>query len=158
MFDDYAKKEVRYGGYRTRSRTLWNEAAALVVAGHGEGWRWLKACSNGVRGIAYFRSEILASRENAAAWIMACLESDERDVWVGLRDHDPGFLQAIWATAFGQAYSDSESVPLFFWVEDVPHSGLRVVTPEDWMTTEDEKKVFELLGEPDPQWILQVGR
>jgi hypothetical protein len=134
---------------------VWNRVHRLFALSDREGVDWChKYLANSLDPLAS-RDELLGDRGRAASWILLCLEHALNELWDGLKERDPQFLKEVWRTVFGPS-ADREQPwrEVCQWVEDVPNSRLRVLTPEGWFVYRNSVEIEPRVPDSGKDWTL----
>lgn len=151
--------------YRTRhGATIWNPAHPLLRLGGETAWRWCRSTFSESLDPVPVRRGVLSSPARAACWILMCLLRNQRDLWEGLRDRDPGFLQEVWRLALpGSEASGGEEAP-FPVLQLLQHHELKLrsITPAGWATGRvglipARSDLERRLAAVSDDWVLRVG-
>jgi len=142
-----------YAGYANEA-IVWNSMNPIVKQVTVAAWEWSER--------AFLRSmnplpcgnELRADASKAASWILQCIASDSSELWEGLAEHDPEFLQGLLDLLHvGKAW------PLLLWVEEPGQNEnrLRVLTANSWHVAKESLVEDYLPAPPDAWRIGQKG-
>jgi len=87
---------------------------------------------------------------------MLCLIESTKDLWDGLVEAEASFLAGVWEALFANDPDPSLTggTALYFWIEAIVDSRLRVVSPRGWEALYDAEDITRLLPDPGPEWRL----
>ncbi len=146
-------QETREGMY------IWNPRHLIVRVIDEVGWSWCREIIGPSLDPLPHRADLLASKSRAASWIVLCLQNSAKELWDGLQERDASFLQDVWELLFRHPSRSSRDlqIPICQWMEDVPNSRLRILTPKGWNTIRALNADVELarhLPDPGLEWQL----
>ena len=132
-------------------QTIWNRANKLVRLVSDEAWKWARSAQEENKDPLEFSHEFIEDRSRTAAWILRMLELGAKDLWDGLLDRDPDFIQAVWKKLFPRTNDSANSIGISFWVDASINSRLRILTPTAWIEHKDGKKIEQHMPKPGPE-------
>ena len=109
------------------------------------------------------KNELLSNASRAASGILLCLEREQHEVWDGLLDRDPAFLNDLWNTISPPKFRTNVpgQVSIFQWVEAYSDSRLRELSPSGWRahrTSGSAAMIQQYLPNVDSDWCLEMER
>jgi hypothetical protein len=154
-------KFAHYFGY-SESIHIWNPEHPIVSHLDSEGWDWsAKTFAKSLDPVP-LKNEVLLKRSRASAWVILCLRSESHELWDGLKDRDPTFLPDLWEVVFPDRRENSSKVKVICqWVEGVPESRLRILSPTGWLALRchnenDYAVIMKYLPDPGLEWKVIV--
>lgn len=142
------------------SSVIWNRSHPLIRQVEPNGWDWCSANFSSTLDPLPVRDALLQNQSRAASWVIRCLEEEGHELWGGLLERDPNFLEDLWNllslptvhTSWGRVRS------VLQWV-DSSNPRLRELSPKGWLAhkwPDAKDKLNELLPKVGPEWILEV--
>ena len=150
-----------YFGYDKEIR-IWNSEHSIISHIDSESWDWCAKTFPSSLDPLPQRDEVLSRRSRASAWMIRCLSNNAHELWDGLRDRDPIFLQDLWQVLFpeGEQTRSKEKV-ICQWVESSVSGRLRILDPNGWVAVHPWKEqedtiIKEYLPDPGLEWRVIV--
>ncbi len=104
------------------------------------------------------KASLLGDRSLGASWLLMCLKADQRDLWEGIRDRDPLFLNELWAVLQPVGRNEKSPRAVYFWSETTPESTLSVLSPTGWTVMSSRSpEVARLVPVPSREWRIEVS-
>lgn len=141
---------------KTQNVDIWNSENPLLKNTDPEGWEWTNATFKANPDPVRVKAELLLNRSRTASWVLRCLQKDLKDLWEGLKERDPTFLEDVWQVLFPKSSAPGRPVVLF-WVQG-SNTRLRVLSPQGWIIHEWTKveEVRKHLPYPGKEWVLEM--
>jgi hypothetical protein len=156
QFDSYFSFEDR--------AHIWNRDHSLVFHLDSEGWNWCaKAFLSSLDPLSQ-KIELLSNRSRASAWVIFCLNAQANELWDGLRDRDPAFLQDLWEVLFPEREQIKEKEKVICqWVEATGSGRLRILSPRGWLVLksgeeQDYLAIKKYIPNPGSEWKVILHR
>ncbi|MBC7818571.1 MAG: ATP-binding protein [Planctomycetaceae bacterium] len=142
-------------------KVIWNRHHKLVGAVTNEAGNWVANNQDRKHDPLLFRDEILGDRATAIAWVLGMLQLGAREVWLGLNDRDPVFIERLWKTVFGKSTATNPPESLAFWREGGFDAELVVITYNTWHQYSPREKadlgeIHRWMPETKEDWTLTV--
>jgi Histidine kinase-, DNA gyrase B-, and HSP90-like ATPase len=143
---------------------IWNGGHPLVFHLDSEGWDWCaKAFLSSLDPLSQ-KVELLSTRSRASAWVILCLNAQANELWDGLKDRDPAFLQRLWDVLFPkkEQIKANEKV-ICQWVEQTSSGSLRILSPSGWLVLkageeQDYLAIKKYIPDPGSEWKVILHR
>ena len=136
--------------------TVWNSEHPIVKLVNEPAWCWCRTVFGKSIDPVPHRHELLENLEKGAAWLLKCVESDNSEIWDGLRDRDPEFLPSLFGQISKKKKKAFKNGTIDFWVQD-SNPRLRVVSEFIWRT-EPERDLRDKLAPDGEAWVVKIAR
>lgn len=135
--------------------TIWNKAFPLLKHIKEDHWKWAIEQTDNIDPLT-ISNVLLKDRGRAIAWLLNTACSAARDVWNALPERAPDFLKELWRIVFKLSGRSRTFKPIALWVQKIPYSRLRVLSPSGWNVYEYSKTEVMEQHMPDPgeKWKL----
>jgi hypothetical protein len=151
---------VNYAG-AFKPLTLWNPRHLLAkeLQANADAWNWAESVLQDSLDPLPLRTSLLANPGRAAAWIIRMIQSEATELWNGLNDRDPSFLDDVWRLLFPTRNRRQSGVaaPILTWREESMRNCLNRLTPEGWSIIMRHEEIVALLPPPGDDWTLRVS-
>jgi hypothetical protein len=130
----------------------WNAAHPLVQAVDAAGLKWVEERLDSSRDPVPHEEELLQSPGRVGAWIMLCIEEEERALWAGLQERAPSLLPKAW-----ELLGLGEGDEILEWEEGYFERSLRSLSPHSWEEDVADQGIVEAVGDPGGEWWLTTA-
>lgn len=141
---------------------IWNREHSLVFHLDSEGWDWCTKVFLSSLDPLSQRNELLSTRSRASAWVIFCLKAQANELWDGLRDRDPTFLQDLWEVLFPEREQiKAKEKVICQWVEPAGRGRLCILSPSGWLALksgeeQDYLVIKKYIPNPGSEWKVIV--
>jgi hypothetical protein len=138
-------------GSDTNGDNVWNREHPAVKVVTPTVWKWMQDHLTELKDPPGFETELTSDPARVAAWILRLLSLDSNELWEGIEDRYPQFMEKVWAAVSGLFPSGFKNQFVFVARDDA--SKIHVIDVLGWHIYEDEA-AKAWLPDPDDEWIL----
>ena len=135
---------------------IWNKDFPLLKHIKEDDWKWAKEQTEKIDPLA-ISNVLLKNRGRAIAWVLSFACTTNKDIWDALPERAPDFLNELWRIVFNLSIRSRVFKPIALWVEDVPNSRLRLLSPSGWnvyKSTSKKEVIEQYMPDPGENWKL----
>lgn len=139
---------------------LWNSHHPIVRAIDAAGWEWALQSFMETLDPLPLKGDLLKHKSRAAAWVIHCFQAGANDLWDGLKDRDPSFLNDLWVLLFSLRSETATKLPIPICRIRENGAELDVLSSDGWSsygegTFDDKKHIRQYLPDPSSHWYLR---
>jgi hypothetical protein len=142
--------------FEGESIAIWNKSFPLLKNMMEDDMKWAIEQTHNIDPLT-ISNVLLKDRCRAIAWVLNFACTSNKDIWNALPERDPDFLKALYRFVFDLSDRTRIFPPIVLWIENIPYSRLRVLSPNGWNEYKNGLKsgcLGRYMPDPGESWTL----